>query len=117
MTPLYYLYSYFQSKYGNYIGLGRNRIVWKTNSGNVVKVPRNGCGIADNDWEASVCKDDIYPHTRGLWFNDIVICFMEHIDPIFESHSELPDWVGSIDCGQVGHTKRGIIKPYDYGLH
>lgn len=33
------------SKYGDPIAGGRNRSVWKTKNGNVVKLPRNDFGV------------------------------------------------------------------------
>ena len=114
--PLYFMYAYFYKKYGEPIGIGRNRIAWKTKGGNVVKVPRCEFGIIDNNYESSVYSDDIYPRTRAFRFADVCICVMEYLEPATEDYKELPSWAGSIDCAQVGRNKSGELKAYDYGL-
>tara|TARA_Y100001963_G_scaffold160243_1_gene269554 strand:+ start:5272 stop:5667 length:396 start_codon:yes stop_codon:yes gene_type:complete len=102
-------------KYGKPFCSGRNRVVWSTGK-HVIKVPRCWDGVADNDWEASV-SCDIYPRTRYLLIpgTEIVICMMQKLNThAIRYVRELPSWVNSVDCGQVGMLK-GRILAFDYG--
>ncbi len=110
--------------------VGRNRIVFVMH-GYVVKLPFNGQGFADNDWEGSVSNtpetvgdmDYIqYPHTRLIYFKDIPVLFMEYVKHLGWSGTESllgyePAWIGSVDCGQIGINKHGRIVAYDYGRY
>lgn len=43
---------------------------------------------------------------------------MEYIEPITSfKDKKLPDWINSVDGGQVGYNKKGLLLAYDYGLH
>lgn len=108
---------------------GRNRRVYVMRT-YVVKVPRNGDGIGDNDWEGSVSNYEQYPQgdyqvqyarTRLMYVDDIPVVLMERVDDI--SSKEIvqrlgrePRWVWSVDGGQVGFNKRGRLVAYDYGI-
>lgn len=110
---------------------GRNRNVFLLPGGYVVKIPKNFHGIGDNDWEGSVSntKESIddpyyvqYPKTRLVYKGDVAIVFMEFITPmsskdIISRFGEEPDWVDSVDGGQVGVNKNGRLVAYDYGIH
>ncbi len=110
---------------------GRNRNVFVMAGGYVVKLPKNFHGIADNDWEGSVSntKESIddpneiqYPKTRLAYKDGVAIVFMEFIealtsDAIVERFGHEPDWVFSVDGGQVGVNKNGRLVAYDYGLN
>lgn len=108
-----------------HIFYGRNRIVFELPHC-VVKLPRDAGGFADNDWEGSVSNspetynDDIhvqYPRAAVVYWRDIPVTFMEKVkdlDP-WPGYDALPDWVGSVDGGQVGYTKKGRLVAYDYG--
>lgn len=111
------------SKKGEALGGGRNRNVFALNSRWVVKLPKNGDGCTDNDWEGSVSnvddphEDDVkYPKTRLVYVGDIPVLFMERVRYAEESYEELPDWVGFVDCGQVGYDWKGKLVAYDYGI-
>lgn len=110
---------------------GRNRNVFIMPRGYVVKLPRCCDGIGDNDWEGSISNslesigdDDYvqYPKTRLIYYKEIPILFMEKVKPItpketVEIFGYEPDWVNSVDCGQVGVNKHGRLVAYDYGLN
>lgn len=97
----------------------------------VIKVPINAEGLRANDWEGSVSNEKRrlkskryleywvqYPRTRLYYFKDIPLVLMELIAPLDWSktcYDDQPDWVGSVDCGQVGYTKKGRLVAYDYG--
>lgn len=107
--------------------MGRNRIVYDMGK-YVVKIPLNEDGIADNDWEGSTVWEDSPDHitarTRAAWVDCkchgvIPILFAERVN--FEAlagvgYEALPEWAGSIDCGQVGYTKKGKLVAYDFGI-
>lgn len=116
----------FNKKY-TLLDSGRNRLVFKLKSGNyVLKFPLNEDGVSDNDWEASTCsnkndrdRDEVqWPKTRYIEIEGFICCIMEYIEPItsFENKN-LPDWINSVDGGQVGYNKKGLLLAYDYGLH
>jgi hypothetical protein len=109
---------------------GRNRNVFIMPGGYVVKLPKNFAGIGDNDWEGSVSNTEDstndpyhiqYPKTRlGYYAGDIPVVFMEFVEAlthagIVERLGYYPDWVLSVDCGQVGVNKGGRLVAYDYG--
>jgi len=109
-------------KYGRY-ELGRNRIVF-FGKNHVLKFPTCSTGMLDNDWEGSVCvadekgsENDIWPITRWLEIGEFICCMMQKVEPVmFVDYSTMPDWVGSIDGGQVGWTRKGKLVAYDFGL-
>lgn len=83
----------------------------------VLKVPRNSAGIADNTYEASV------EHERLAWAftlsdaDGFPLLVMEKVvqAPVGWL-PEMPRWTWSIDCGQVGYSKRtGRLVAFDYG--
>ena len=114
-------------KYGS-VELGRNRLVFHSKFA-VLKVPTCHDGICDNDWEGSICggiarsrewenqEEANYPNTRWLELDGFICCMMEKVKPLeFKDYSEVPDWVGSIDCGQVGTSViSGRLVAFDYG--
>lgn len=109
---------------------GRNRNVFSMPGGYVVKLPRNLDGIIDNDWEGSVSNTpeslndpdyEQYPKTRMVYQGDVPVVFMEFIlaltsEEIVARFGSEPDWVWSIDGGQVGVNKNGRLVAFDYGL-
>jgi hypothetical protein len=122
----------FVSRYGGKalsIEQGRNRRVYVMKA-YVVKVPVNQDGIADNHWEGSVSNSSQYPQsdwqvqfarTRLVFQNGIPIVYMERVEEatsgaIHNRLGRVPNWIGCVDCGQVGFTKRGALVAYDYGI-
>lgn len=92
------------------VGEGSNRISVSRNKDFVIKIPKNTCGLTDNWHEASV-RNVIYCKAR-LYCN--VLLVMTKVT--YVKHEELPQWANRIDCQQVGKTKYGKIKAYDFGL-
>lgn len=83
----------------------------------VLKFPINDRGEFCNDWEGSVSADYL---ARGRWLEiDGFICVMQErlveADWDGKKYSDFPDWVGSVDCGQVGYDRKGVLKAYDFG--
>ena len=103
------------------VQIGRNRITYLF-SNHVVKIPVDDNGVADNDWEGSLSNGESlndpnevqYARTRLIYVKDIPIVLMQRVKPAFELN--LPDWVNSVDCGQVGYTKAGRLVAFDYGI-
>lgn len=93
----------------------------------VVKLPIDSLGFMANDWEGSISNTPEsfnhpyyvqYPRTRLYYWKGIPILWMEKVeiaDWTDKSYSDFPDWVGSVDCGQVGYTRKGRLVAYDYG--
>lgn len=104
------------------LGIGRNRIVFKLKSGNyVLKFPLSNNGETDNDWEGSVCIDNEdneeiqYPRTKWILYKGFVCVVMDMIKQK-EELSNLPDWVDSVDCQQVGFNRKNRLVAFDFGL-
>ncbi len=92
---------------------GRNRAVFFSKFC-VIKVPINDNGVVDNDWEASV-KSDTTANGRWLEIDGLVCCMQQKLNTEITDH-DLPDWVGSVDCQQVGYDRKGNLRAYDFGL-
>lgn len=107
---------------------GRNRITFDMGR-YVVKLPSNFDGFTDNDWEGSVSNGPEqlarptefiqYARTRLAVVGEIPICLMDRVDTNVRRKKYagrvLPDWVNSVDCQQVGYTRRGRLVAYDWG--
>lgn len=111
--------------------VGRNRITFVMGK-YVVKLPWSIGGFGDNDWEGSVDTDPAYyndpwtiqyARTRLTYTNGVPIVFMEYVPhlsytAVREMHNgKEPDWVASVDCGQVGLNRNGRLVAYDYGYN
>ena len=109
--------------------VGRNRNVFKLSSRVVVKIPTCLDGFADNDWEGSLSNDGEYEfdngyvqyaRTRLCYYKDVPIVFMEYISYAGEEEITTrmgyePEWVMSVDSGQVGFNRLGHLVAFDYG--
>lgn len=102
-----------------YLGCGRNRIVFRLKSKNyVVKVPVNLAGNSDNCFEAK--KQDFgYPVAKAkrVIIGDFCCAVMEYVEHADRFKHELPDWTDFVDCRQVGFTKKGELVAYDFGYN
>lgn len=118
---LRYIRSYTE-KYG-VPEVGRTRAVFDMGDGHVIKVPLNGEGFMANRSEAltSASEDQFIPVAK-CWQEDreefpggpVGVLIMEKVTPLEKvSYKELPDWVGYVDCGQVGYDKSGKLVAYD----
>lgn len=108
--------------------VGRNRAVFL--AGNyVIKIPLTDDGFVDNDWEGSISNSKQcynhpdwiqYPRTRLVCYNEIPIVLAQKVRHVWEDEIKerlgfIPDWIYSVDCGQVGFTKNNRLVAYDYG--
>jgi hypothetical protein len=113
------------------IWCGRNRVVFDMGT-YVVKLPRHALGFGDNDWEGSISngsdstsEDVQYARTRLYYYKGIhgikiPLLFMERVDSDIwkdKHYKDFPDWVGSVDGGQVGYNKQGKLVAFDYGVY
>jgi hypothetical protein len=107
-----------------FIGEGRSRRVYRHKKTNyVIKIPLDNYGADDNYIEASASKsfykdkdlDEYLPCARCRLFKGIFLV-MEYVEYVKNPYSnEMPDWVGCVDCGQVGYTRNGDLVAYDFG--
>lgn len=90
----------------------------------VVKVALDEEGCDANDFEASYSgehgktgyvpiadsKIEVWQTPSG---RDVAVLVMERVTPYSAPYSEMPDWVGYVDCAQVGHDREGRLVAYD----
>lgn len=128
-AKLWALYERFLPRCRDYL-IGRNRIAFMFNT-YVVKLPWSDDGFGDNDWEGSVSNDPTspdnewniqYARTRLHYEGEIPVLFMERVQPlttkgIVDRFGAEPEWVMSVDCGQVGINRQGRLVAYDYGYN
>ena len=98
---------------------GNDRIVFLAGE-SVVKLPLRADGMTANGGEAMLSEktgktgyipvaDCAIIHIDGL-----PVLLMEAVQPVVGmSFANLPDWVGSVDCAQVGYDKAGQLVAYD----
>ena len=102
------------------IGEGRGRRVFLLPSGkNVIKVPLNEDGIHDNMAEAFRFRKQRkawFPLARCMMWGQYLI--MEYIEPVygFGDLMKQYNWVGMVDCCQVGYNRAGKLVAFDYGI-
>ncbi len=103
-------------KYGQPIGRGLYRIVFKTSRG-VLKFPTNEAGEMCNEGESARCHEN-YARGRYLEIGGFVCLMQEWVEPATMEEirrvQTVPTWVDTIDCQQVGYTKNGSLKAYDF---
>lgn len=103
--------------------VGRTRAVFDRGDGHVIKVPLNGEGFMANRSEAlTSASDDTFIPVAKCWQEErtefpgdtVSVLVMEKVTPIGKiNYKELPDWVGYVDCAQVGHDRHGNLVAYD----
>lgn len=106
-----------QQKYGEPVGEGRNRLVFRSKTA-VIKAPKNDEGLNDNISEfhqfSKYGKENPeLARVRLIHINNIPLLFMELVDTSIPPR-ELPSWAGFYDTFQVGKSRKGQWKAYDY---
>ena len=91
----------------------------------VFKVPCNDAGARANEAEEGMLSIQAYPgdalaRCRMITVLGIDILVMERLEPantrqIRARLGAIPDWVYAIDMAQVGFSRAGRLKAYDYG--
>lgn len=103
-------------KYGEPIGSGNTRLVFKTKKG-VLKIDypvTMGCNETEYDAVYLTGKYIPLPRMRLIFLYGFALLFMEWVEPLKKVNlKNLPDWVGHIDCQQVGYTRDNRLVPYD----
>lgn len=114
----------YTRKYGEPM-IGRTRAVFDRGDGYMLKVPLNGEGMMANSSEIMTyeANDSFIPVAECRIETDysgssdgIGVMVMEKVDiePVQNmSYNDLPDWVGYVDCAQVGYDKKGRLVAYD----
>lgn len=106
----------FTSLYGT-PSIGRTRAVFDTNDGFVIKVPYVDEGFYANHAEVvtSDTEDAYIPiaECRHDEKEGVSVLIMEKVSIARVDYKNMPDWVYSVDCGQVGYTKDGRLVAYD----
>lgn len=99
------------------LATGRTRIVFLKNNHEVIKLPLNEEGLEAQYTEAQTYKKNkkrnIFAKCSLVHDNDIPVLTMERVRPIM-TIKDPPEWVGFIDCEQVGYNSLGQLVAYDY---
>lgn len=97
--------------------IGRTRAVFDMGNGYMMKVPFNDEGeyANGNEVRASAADDPAIPIAECFYnkVGDVDVIMMEKVDRITVDYSRMPDWVGYVDCGQVGLNRQGKLVAYD----
>lgn len=96
---------------------GRTRTVL-IYSGVVIKIPTCDEGIIANgrEYRTYTAEDGIPTAPVSLvCIDEVIVAVMERITPHPSAFSDpdMPWWVGSVDCGQVGYRANGELVAYD----
>lgn len=114
---------YFLDSDAELLGYGRTRICFASGKNRVVKIPFTREGYQASSREVSTYENfqkepekDWIPTAECKFFKfdfaNIWLLSMERvIRPIFGE--ALPDWVDSVDCGQVGYNSDGKLVAFD----
>jgi len=113
------VFDYLKSRYGVPIGEGRHRITFESKYC-VVKLPHNMEGCHSNLHEAfcynnNISERDRLAKCKIVNFYCFPLLIMQKLNLDF-SWTEHPSWASYYDCHQVGRSRRGDWKAYDYGL-
>ena len=107
------------------LGCGRNRATYALGPRHVLKIPVNEDGMYDNSSEAEQWRrrreHSSFPIARCrilLNKDGLPLLVMERVVPTEpKPRPAMPDWVYSIDCQQVGYTRKGALVAYDFSRY
>ena len=109
----------FKKRYGE-PECGRTRAVFDRGDGYVIKVPIDyeGMMASSNEFTVFSAEDTFIPVADCYFDNEFEqpLLVMEKVDTRRTeklSYSEMPNWVGYVDSGQVGYNKKGELVAYD----
>lgn len=103
---------------------GRTRYVYLLDDNRVAKVPVDEDGLDANyreaHWSESVGKTGYIPIADAsieTWTSadgtELDVLVMERVEEALLAYKDMPDWVGSVDCAQVGYDREGRLVAYD----
>lgn len=104
---------------------GRTRSVYLMDDGKrVVKVPVDEDGLDANyreaNWSEKTGKTGFIPIADAAietWRNadgtELDVLVMERVEEAFLPYKDQPDWVGYVDCAQVGYDSEGRLVAFD----
>lgn len=103
---------------------GRTRNVYVLDDDRVVKVPTDEDGLnaiyVEASWSERYGKDGYIPIAEAkieTWKSadgtELDVLVMERVEEVYLSYKEMPDWVGSVDCAQVGYDRAGRLVAFD----
>lgn len=106
----------YAQKYG-VPDVGRTRAVFTTGDDEVVKVPINDEGAMANGYEHRGYRQE-NPYTpvaanRYEIHDGVEVLVMERLRIASVDYKKMPDWVMSVDGGQVGYNSKGELVAYD----
>lgn len=97
--------------------IGRTRAVFDMGNGYMMKVPFNDEGeyANGNEVKASSAENPMIPIAECFYHKvgDVDVIMMEKVNMISVDYEKMPDWVGYVDCGQVGLNRKGDLVAYD----
>lgn len=101
------------------LGVGRHRAVFALPGERyVLKVPIVEMGYFDNSRENRLCRRDGWLLRKQMARCRLLpsgLLVMERVtEPHEHERRDFPDWVGGVDCGQVGYTQDGRLVAYDF---
>lgn len=115
---------YFLDADAEFIGFGSTRICFLNRAGRVIKIPFRRFGydaslLEVHTYENFMSKpEEGWTPTAECWFVkvdgiDVWLLSMERIQTFSRRGKVLPDWVSTVDCGQVGYNSVGELVAYD----
>lgn len=115
---------YFFNLDAEYLGYGHTRIVFVDNEGRVIKIPFTREGYQASSDEVRTYEnfkknpDAGWIPTAECFFTqlegiNIWLLSMERVTRFKRAGKDLPRWVDSVDCGQVGYNSAGELVAYD----
>lgn len=110
---------WFRKGKWKFLGEGSTRRTYLLPSGRrVIKFATSDCGLYDNEREVRDYRKDTtgrLARCRPLTYKGQLCSIMQYVEPIkTEDRPTLPTWCWSIDCTQVGHTRKGKLVAYDW---
>jgi hypothetical protein len=115
---------YFLDKRAEFLGYGSTRICFADDSGRVIKIPFRRSGYTASSREVTT-YENFHKDPDAGW-TPVAECFftelegiqiwllsMERVQTFSRRGKVLPDWVDTVDCGQVGYNSNGELVAYD----
>lgn len=100
------------------IGMGRERATFLMRS-HVIKLPLDEGGMASNRREARLCRSNMRRHARArlVTVDSVDLVMMEHLASVdmLILRDLVGDWPGELYEFQVGMSRSGAFKAFDYG--